>query len=149
MESNLALLTCLASTLYMMGVIWFVQVVHYPLFDQVGPDVFRRYHASHTRRTTPVVALPMLLELGSSLALVVHPPFGSTPGWTWAGLAASVVCWASTVVLSVPSHRRLASGFDRRTHRALVLTNLVRLAGWSAHALIVLGLTAVALRARD
>jgi hypothetical protein len=26
----------LAATLYMVGVIWFVQVVHYPLFSKVG-----------------------------------------------------------------------------------------------------------------
>ena len=52
-----ALLACLASTLFMTGLIWFVQVVHYPLFSEVEPGDFLRYHAAHPRRTTRVVLL--------------------------------------------------------------------------------------------
>ena len=56
--TKLVFLTCLASTLFMTGLIWFVQVVHYPLFDRVDPDSFRRYHADHTIATGFVVILP-------------------------------------------------------------------------------------------
>lgn len=38
--STLALLVCLGSTLYMTGLIWFVQAVHYPLLGEVGPGSF-------------------------------------------------------------------------------------------------------------
>ena len=147
MGSDLALLTCLGSTLFMTGLIWFVQVVHYPLFDRVDPAAFRRYHADHTRRTTPVVAVPMLLELGTSLFLVARPPAGSGPGWAAAGLAAAAVSWGATASLSVPLHRRLALGIDPAAHRALVRTNLVRLASWTAHSAVLLVMTARALRA--
>ena len=41
MESKLPFLACLGSTLYMTGLIWFVHVVHYPLFSRVGWENFR------------------------------------------------------------------------------------------------------------
>ncbi len=37
----------LAATAAMTGLIWFVQVVHYPLFDLVGRAQFVGYEAAH------------------------------------------------------------------------------------------------------
>jgi hypothetical protein len=39
----------LAATAAMVGLIWFVQVVHYPLFASVGADEFVAYENAHTR----------------------------------------------------------------------------------------------------
>ena len=39
-----------AATWALVGLIWTVQLVHYPLFAQVGADTFRSYHARHTQR---------------------------------------------------------------------------------------------------
>ena len=50
------LLTHLASTLFMTGVIWFVQCVHYPLFASVGEEGFRNYEERNSALTTWVVA---------------------------------------------------------------------------------------------
>ena len=64
----LVLVVNLASTLAMTGVIWFVQVVHYPLFASVGAEGFSRYEALHATRTGWVVAPLMLCELVASVA---------------------------------------------------------------------------------
>jgi hypothetical protein len=58
------LLAHLAATLFMIGVIWFVQVVHYPLFSRVGPEKFSLYSEAHSRLTTYVVGPPMLVGKG-------------------------------------------------------------------------------------
>ena len=50
------------STLAMVGLIWFVQVVHYPLFSSVGQSPFPEYERLHQKRTTLVVAPLMLIE---------------------------------------------------------------------------------------
>ncbi len=68
-----------ASTLTMFGVIWFVQVVHYPLFARVGADGFAHYASLHATRTTWVVAPPMLVELATSVALL-YPPMRPSTG---------------------------------------------------------------------
>jgi hypothetical protein len=73
----------------MTGLIWFVQVVHYPLFARVGGDGYREYQIEHMRRTGWVVGPAMLAELGSGVALVwLRPAAVSTPSSGW-GLA----CW--------------------------------------------------------
>jgi hypothetical protein len=47
-----------AATLFMTGVIWFVQVVHYPLMARVGAAGFPDYEAAHARLTGYVVVGP-------------------------------------------------------------------------------------------
>ncbi|MGP0064258.1 MAG: hypothetical protein ACLQGP_11745 [Isosphaeraceae bacterium] len=145
MSSKFVLLACLASTLYMTGVIVLVQVVHYPLFERVEAMAFRRYHAEHVRLMTLLVLGPMVVELLSSAWLVFRRPEGPAAWLAWAGLAAAVVTWAATARLSVPLHDRLARGFDPEAHHALVRTNFVRTIAWFVHASTVLVITAGAM----
>lgn len=127
----------LVSTLLMTGVVFFVAVVHYPLFAKVGASSFATYHASHTARTTVVVMPLMLIEAISSAYLVVSPPMGVARWLCVLGLAAVVVCWLITFAVSVPQHNRLArAGFDDRTHRGLCVFHWVRTIVWALHAVI-------------
>ena len=132
------LLANLAATLYLVGLIWFVQLVHYPLFDGVGGEGFAAYEARHTRWTGMVVAPAMLIELATALLLVWRAPAG-VPGWVMpVGLAAVAALWAVTFFVSVPQHNVLAAGFDAQAHRLLVGTNWIRTALWTARGLVLL-----------
>ena len=146
MEAKLPFLACLASTLFMTGLIWFVHVVHYPLFARVGWENFREYHADHTRTTGYVVILPMLVELLTSAWLAIRRPEG-VPAWmAWLGLALAVASWAVTFLASVPAHGRLAAGFHSEVHRTLVRTNALRLVSWTGHGVVMLAMTARLIR---
>jgi hypothetical protein len=132
------LLIHLASTWFMTGLIWFVQVVHYPLFNQVGESVFSRYETIHTQSTTWVVGPVMLAELFSAGWLLWLAPEG-IPGWKlWAGAGLLGIVWVSTALLQVPQHGLLASGFDQRAYETLVSTNWIRTVGWSLRGLLAL-----------
>ena len=85
LSPSLLLLLNAAATLFMTGLIWFVQVVHYPLFGSVGDGGFDRYAALHARRTTWVVGPPMLLELVTSFGLVFRLPAGTYSIQAWSG----------------------------------------------------------------
>jgi hypothetical protein len=85
-----------------------------------------------------VVLLPMILELGSSALLAFRPATGSSSMLARVGLVAAAATWLSTISLQIPSHRRLARGFDPGTHRGLLATNLLRTACWTAHSAIML-----------
>jgi hypothetical protein len=111
----------------------------------VDTQAFGRYHADHSRLTGYVVALPMILELLSSLAIVANRPTGTSSGLAWLGLGLALSSWVVTVVWSVPAHGRLAQGFDTRVHHQLVASNLARLLSWTAHSTVVLVMTARAL----
>ena len=131
-------LSSLAATLFMTGLIWFVQIVHYPLFPRVGQPAFAEYEREHVRRTGRAVAGPMLAELSSAVA-VVWVVGGAL---AWIGLALVGVIWVSTWLWQVPAHRRLDAGFDAVAHRRLTRTNWVRAAAWTVRSVIALTLAA-------
>lgn len=137
------LLLQLFATSAMTGLIWFVQMVHYPLFRAVGTSEFVAYEAAHVRLTTFVVGPLMLLESATALWLVTARPDFATPAQAWIGLGLLGVIWASTALLSVPLHDALQLGFDASTHAALVATNWIRTVAWTARC----GLLLVLLRA--
>ena len=122
------------TTLAMVGVIWFVQVVHYPLMGRVGPAVFPAYAASHATRTSWVVTAPMVLEASTAAVLAARPPTDGLWEAMWVGLVLVAVVWASTFGLQVPCHRRLAARFEPPVHRRLVRSNWIRTLAWSARA---------------
>jgi len=127
-----------ALTFYMVGVIWFVQLVHYPLFRRVGRTEFAAYEQEHMLRTGWVVAGPMLLEMG--LVTVVAWEIG---GWlSWAGLALAVLIWVVTACWQVPAHRRLKRGFDATTHCRLRRANWARTVAWTLRGGVALVLLA-------
>ena len=140
------LLTQLASTLYMTGVIWLVQVVHYPLFERVGASGFASYEQRHTSSITWVVAPPMLIEGGSALLLPVLIPSGSIAWALGIGLALLIAIWVSTAFVQIPCHQILAKSFDSTAHRRLTSTNWLRTLAWTIRAALVLWLAWSTLR---
>lgn len=140
MSANLIFLVHFSATLFLVGLIWTIQWVHYPLFDHVGPDGFAAYEAEHSRRITPLVGPLMLLELATAVMLT----FGYAPPWfsreiAVAGLLALVAIWLSTALLQVPCHNRLLQAFDRDVIRLLVLTNWIRTLLWTARGVLLAG----------
>jgi uncharacterized membrane protein len=135
-----------AATLYMTGVIWFVQIVHYPLFALVGADRFAAYEQAHSRLTTWVVMPPMLIEAATAVCLAIRRPQGISASAAWIGLALVVVVWASTFFLQVPEHNRLSLSFHADAHRRLTATNWIRTIAWTIRAV---GLTTIVLSLVD
>jgi len=129
-----------AVTLFMFGLIWVVQLVHYPLMDCVSAERFAAFEKEHQRRISYLVGPAMSVEGVTAVVLLwVRPP--SVPiSLVIAGLALIAVNVVSTAALQVPCHTRLARGFDRETHRRLVNTNIIRTAAWSIRAALVLGM---------
>lgn len=122
----------------MVGVIWFVQVVHYPLFVRVGPSGFSTYSGAHSRLTGYVVGPPMLVEMATAIPLLVVRPIEVPAYGAWIGLLLLLVVWLSTALLQVPRHRVLVLGFDTAAWSGLVLTNRLRTVSWSLRGLLVL-----------
>ena len=137
--------THLFATAGMVGLIWFVQVVHYPLFARVGADGFTAYETEHQRRTSWVVG-PLMAVEGVS-ALVVTATLRDEVGLLLPllGLFLLLVIHASTVLLQVPAHGRLGSEADTAVMHRLVATNWIRTIGWSARGAVAVAMLLVAL----
>lgn len=129
-----ALLVHAAATWFMVGLIWFVQVVHYPLFAGVGEAGWAEYSRRHQGLTTLVVGPAMLAEVVSAAALLAFLP-GTL---TIAGTVLLALVWASTFFVQVPLHGRLGKGHDAAVMRRLVATNWARTILWTARGVLAL-----------
>ena len=143
---RLLFLAHVGSSLYMLGLIWFVQVVHYPLFANVGSQEFPSYEQHHTTLTTWVVAPAMLIELATAVLLIRFRPTSVAEWSVWTGLALLGVSWLSTALIQVPCHELLSRVFDPVVHQRLVSTNWLRTIAWSLHGGLVLWMTWSSLR---
>ena len=135
--AKIILIANLVSIIFLTGVIWIIQVVQYPFFAQVGAENFPKYHSSHTFWITPVVAPAMIVELITSLFLIIYPSENIDSKLIWLGLILTLIVWASTFFLQVPMHEKLAQGFDSDTHKFLVNSNWIRTIAWSLHSFLV------------
>ena len=128
----------LVATCVMVGVIWFVQLVHYPLLAVIGPERSVDVAIEHQRRTAWVVGPPMAVEGVTTLWLLFDAPSGVNWFVPWVGAALLGVVLLSTVALSVPLHARMAESPDANVGRRLVSTNWPRTIGWTSRGVLAL-----------
>lgn len=121
---------------YMTGVIWVIQIVHYPLFARVGAAHWPAYEAAHRRRITVVVGPPMLAQPVVALALL----FGRPGMLTSANLALTAGLLLVTLAGFGPLHEALTKGWSPTLHRRLVGLNVGRTVAWTAQTAVAAAL---------
>lgn len=120
----------------MMGLIWFVQVVHYPSFLKVNSETFQPFHSFHVFRTGFVVIPFMLAELVSSIILSLGDfPLSYIHK---IGLVLVMLAWLSTFAIQVQIHRKISADANTTELSKLVKTNWLRTLLWSLKALVTL-----------
>lgn len=137
MNSRLVLLAHLSATCCMTGLIWFVQIVHYPLMQLVGREGFLGYSQKHQASTSLVVGPLMLIEVVTA-ALLLDQDAQLRVSWLfWASCGLLAVVWGATALWQMPLHQQLLAGYDEGQVRALVRSNWIRTVAWTGRAVIV------------
>ena len=144
--SEIALIANTAATLFMVGLIWLVQRVHYPLLAQVDVDQQISVGAEHQRRTAQVVGLPMAVEGVSTLILLVDRPDQVEWWLPWVGAILLAISLGSTVFLSVPLHQKMVNQPSAELGKKLVSTNWPRTISWTLRGVICVVMCAQAVR---
>lgn len=129
-----------ASTWFMVGLIWVIQVVHYPLFRLIGEDRFVDYEQQHTRRMGMLLAVPAVTEIVTAATLVFVRP--EAVGLLIVLISGAILAaiWVMTGLVQGPAHGRLSSGLDRALIDRLVASNWWRTVGWTVRGLLVGGM---------
>ena len=140
---KMLLLTHAFSTCFMVGLIWFVQIVHYPMFRDVGEANFRDYEIKHSRLTTWVVGPVMLVEIATSALILMKAVDSVDKRLALIGAVLIGIVWLSTALLQVPMHQKLESGFLPDAWHRLVWTNWIRTIAWSARGVVALAMLSV------
>lgn len=122
----------------MTGVIWLVQLVHYPLFADVSKSSIVKFAEDHQSRISWIVMPLMTLEalVGGALCSFAVGP--NMTLWSWIAMGLLAVTWISTALLQVPCHRRLSQGYSEETISFLVRSNWIRTIAWSVRSIIFL-----------
>ena len=132
----------LAATGAMVGFIWTIQLLSYPMMAAVPEDGFVAYEEAHQRRVTAVLAVLAPAELVTAVAVAVVA--SDVPAWLTLGAGAILVgIWVATGAYYAPLHGRLASGFDPDVHRRLVATNWWRTGAWTVRGAAAITMVAV------
>ena len=111
------------------GLIWTIQLVHYPAFRYV-PD-FSEFHGHHTANITLIVGPLMVAELGLALLMA----YQSSWNWTWlVPLVMVILIWLVTFFQAIPLHESLAVTRDDAVIEKLISVNWLRTLLWTVKA---------------
>lgn len=113
------------------GLIWLIQLVHYPAYYYIDKSQFISYQKFHTHSITFLVGPLMIAEIATAIHLLITMP---NLGFTVNLLSIGLI-WLSTFFLSVPAHNQLGLGHSEKMIRKLILTNWIRTLIWSLRSL--------------
>jgi hypothetical protein len=133
---KILLLSNLAATLFLTGLVWELQVVQFPLMLRAGGLDFPNYVKQQRIRNTLLMAPVMLIELITGLSLLLDPNLPHSDVFHAALLI--VVIWIVTFASIVPLHSKLARGYSEATVRTVIRVNWIRTVCWSLRSPILL-----------
>ncbi|MBY0374427.1 MAG: DUF1772 domain-containing protein [Bryobacteraceae bacterium] len=123
----------LRATWFLTGLIWLIQLVHYPTFASIAPGGFLAFHAFHSSRIAWIVMPAMAIEASCCAANLYRH---RTPAHALRA-ALLVAVWILTFFVMVPLHSRLDQSFDRAAIDQLILWNWPRTLAWTLRALLL------------
>ena len=123
-----------AATMFMVGLIWTIHYVHYPLFALVGESTYVSFQAEHVERIGKLLFVPWLTEGITLLGVLALAFLGGRKALRVPAVingAAMAVVLVISGFWSAPAHAKLADGFDKSIHDQLMTANLIRTLAWT------------------
>ena len=123
-----------AATMFMVGLIWTIHYVHYPLFAHVGESTYVSFQAEHVERIGKLLFVPWLTEGITLLGILALAFLGGRKALRVPAVingAAMAVVLVISGFWSAPAHAKLADGFDKSLHDQLMTVNLIRTLAWT------------------
>ena len=121
----------------MVGVSLITHFVTYPSFRLIKSSLFSEFHKSYTNKMLFIVAPVMILELISSLFLVI---FDVSDNNTEIGLLISLLLiWFLTFFIIVPIHNKLTVNYNKDLNQKLIKYNGLRTIFWIIKLILFIG----------
>ena len=119
------------------GLIWIVQVVHYPGFLHLNHKGYQDYQSFHMRSISYIVGPSMLLELTASSLLLLYFKELEFPLLYLSSFFMLLLILVNTAFWAAPTHNKLLAGFDLKLIKNLIRINWWRTVLWTARMVIV------------
>ena len=130
-------ITQLVITWVLIGIMWFSQVVHYPLYKKIK-EGFVEYERSHIRRAALLIGPIMVIEAITAFFLVGAAPGGTLATLAGVNLILLILIWLSTFLFQITLHQKLSIRFSPRVLRNLMTSNWVRTLLWTLKGVIMI-----------
>ena len=121
------------SCLFLCGLIWVIQIVHYPSFDYISEEKFVFFQQFHVKSISKIVLPMMLVELITGLILLIK----NMHVLMIINLCLLFLTWGLTLFLSMPLHKKLLKGYNKKPINKLIITNWPRTFLWTLRGLIL------------
>ena len=128
----------LVSTSFMVGVIWIVQLVHYPTFlfiDEQKSYDFQKFHMS---RISYIVMPAMTTELFSGIYIYKYSNMAIDSNLFLLALTILIINWIITALVFVKMHNKLLINYKIEIISLLVKWNWLRTLLWSVRLILLL-----------
>ena len=124
------------SCVFMTGLIWTIQLVHYPSFHHIKIDKFSQFEGFHSNRISWIVLPVMSVELLTAVVLI----FLLTESLILIGVnfLSVAAIWLITLHVSARIHTKLMSGYNESLVNQLIFTNWARTFLWSARSVFLI-----------
>ena len=132
------LLINIFSAFFATGLIWTIQLVHYPSMRFVSRDKFELFHSFHQLRIS-IIAMPLMaIELITSIILFMQNIENESSLIFKINLIIVTLIWFSTFFIQVPMHQKLSKGKKNSLIDKLVLTNWFRTVLWTLRSILII-----------
>ena len=125
----------LTATSVMVGVIWVIQLVHYPSFHFVELKQYNTFQRFHMSRISYVVIPAMLTELFTLILIIISMDQIDT--LVLASAILLIFIWLMTAVFFSGVHQKLTLGYDQTVVDKLVKLNWGRTLLWTLRLLLI------------
>ncbi len=136
-NSDLILVLNIVLSAFLTGLIWLIQLVHYPLFLEVSEKTFGTYEKKHQRAISPLVAPVMLVDIALSFILLFTSWYDRFDVLIIIAFAMNALVFLSTLFIFAPLHQSLSRQYSKTKIRKLIRLNFFRTFGWTALTIIL------------
>ena len=133
-HSSSMLLIHLLSTALMVGIIWVIQIVHYPSFHYIDKSRYVSFQNFHMNKISYIVIPVMSIEAISGIILL----YDDQTVLFIISLIILLVIWTLTAFYFTRTHHLLAKGYKKEIIRKLVQLNWVRTGLWTLRLVILI-----------
>ena len=135
LPNNFVLLGHLIFTSIMTGVIWVIQIVHYPSFHFIEKEMYTAFQKFHMNKISIIVIPIMLAELITGMMLFLDK--GSKSPFLIISFVLLVLIWLITGVFFSKAHNELMTGYQELVVNELVVMNWIRTLLWTLRLLLL------------
>ena len=125
----------LIATSIMVGVIWVIQLVHYPSFHFIELKQYTTFQRFHMSRISYVVIPAMVTELFTLILIIISMDQIDT--LVLASAILLIFIWLMTAVFFSGVHQKLTLGYDQTVVDKLVKLNWGRTLLWTLRLLLI------------